>query len=178
MSKLDVFLWLTYCHSEVSRSSHWRCSLRTPRRLLLSFYNKILKNLKNVRQIKVQKRFIDGEKKQSMEQRETNANAKQRLTRVKGIGCFRRGTPSLMFGRILNATLSGKFSTTEVTQEDLELPLLLNSLDSHQTEKNKMKFWTDPTLLLPWRRTPYWVDKAKIVWVAGWWDPSLVLQAF
>ena len=84
-----------------------------------------------------------------MEQRETNANAKQRLTRVKGIGCFRRGTPSLMFGRILNATLSGKFSTTEVTQEDLELPLLLNSLDSHQTGKNKMKFWTDPTLLLP-----------------------------
>ena len=122
---------------------------RTPRRLLLSFYNKILKNLRNVRQTKVQKRFIDGEKKQSMEQRETNANEKQRLTRVKAVGCFRRRAPSLMFGRIVNATLPGKFSTTEVTQEDLELPWLLNSLDSHQTQKNKMKFWTDPTFLLP-----------------------------
>ena len=44
MSKLDVFLWLTVkCYSEVSRSSHRRCSIRTPflqgtsRRLLLSF---------------------------------------------------------------------------------------------------------------------------------------------
>ena len=122
---------------------------RTPRRLLLSFYNKILKNLRNVRQIKVQKRLIDGEKKQSLEQRETNANEKQRLTRVEAVGCFRRRAPSLMFGRILNATLPEKFSTTEVTQEDLELPWLLNSLDSHQTQKNKMKFWTDPMLLLP-----------------------------
>ena len=113
------------------------------------FLQQDTENLKNIRQIKVQKRFIDGEKKQSMEQRETNANDKQRLTRVKAVGCFRRRALSLMFGRILNGTLSVKFSTTEVTQEDLELPLLLNSLDSHQTQKNKMKFWTDPTLLLP-----------------------------
>ena len=56
--------------------------------------------------------------------------------------------PSLMFDRILNATLS-QVSTTGVTQENLELPLLPNSLDSHQTQNNKMKFWTDPTFLLP-----------------------------
>ena len=39
---------------------------------------------------------------------------------------------SLMFDRILNATLSEeKFSTTGVTQGNLELPLLPNSLDLH-----------------------------------------------
>ena len=72
MSKLDDFLWLTVkCYSEVSRSSHRRCSIRTPfpqntsRRLLLSFYKKILTNLKNFRQIKVQKRFIYGEKRKA-----------------------------------------------------------------------------------------------------------------
>ena len=67
----------------------------------------------------------------------------------KAVGCFCRGAPSLKFGRILNATLSEKVSTTGVTQENLELPLLPNSLDSHQTQNNKMKFWTDPTFLLP-----------------------------
>ena len=64
------------CYSEVFRSSHQSCSLRTPflqntsRRLLLSFYKKILTNLLIVKQTKVQKRFIYGEKKRSMEQRE------------------------------------------------------------------------------------------------------------
>ena len=44
--------------------------------------------------------------------------------RVKGFGCFRGRAPSLMFDRILNATLSEeKVSTTKVTQRDLELPL-------------------------------------------------------
>ena len=67
-SNLNVFLWLTYCHSEVSRSSDRRYSLRTPflqntsRRLLLNIYKKILTNLKNARQTKVQKGFIYGEK--------------------------------------------------------------------------------------------------------------------
>ena len=50
------------------------------------------------------------------------------------------GAPSLMFGGILNATLSEKVSTTGLTQENLELPLLPNSLDSHQTQNNKTKF--------------------------------------
>ena len=54
-----------------------------------------------------------------------------------------------MLGGILNATLSEKVSTTGVTQENLELPLLPNSLDSHQTQNNKTKFWTDPMFFLP-----------------------------
>ena len=40
-----------------------------------SFYEKILTSLKNVRQTKVQKILIYGEKKEIMEQRETNSNA-------------------------------------------------------------------------------------------------------
>ena len=52
--------------------------------------------------------------------------------RVKTIGCFRGGAVSLMFDRILNATLSEeKVSTTRVTEGNLELPLSPNSLDSH-----------------------------------------------
>ena len=65
-----------------------------------------------------------------------------------------------MFGMILNE----KVSTTGVTQENLELPLLPNSLDSHQTQNNKMKFWTDPTFLLFYfleGELTNWVDKAK-----------------
>ena len=69
--------------------------------------------------------------------------------RVQAVGCFCRGAPSLMFGGILNATLSEKVSTTGATHKNLEFPLLPNSLDSHQTQNNKMKFWTDPTFLLP-----------------------------
>ena len=68
---------------------------------------------------------------------------------VKAIGCFCKGAPSLIFDRILNATLSEKASTTGVTQENLELSLPPPPLDSHQAQKNKMKFWTDPTFLLP-----------------------------
>ena len=55
--------------------------------------------------------------------------------RVKLVGCFRRGALALMFDGILNVTLSEEVSTTGVTQENLELPLLPNSLDSHQTQK-------------------------------------------
>ena len=54
-----------------------------------------------------------------------------------------------MFGEILNATLSGKVSITGVIQENFELPVLPNSLDLHQTQNNEIKFWTDPTFLLP-----------------------------
>ena len=54
-----------------------------------------------------------------------------------------------MFGEILNATLSGKISITEVIQENLDLPQLPNSLDSHQTQNNEIKFWADPTFLFP-----------------------------
>ena len=44
--------------------------------------------------------------------------------RVKTVGCFCSGAPSLMFDGILNVTLSEeKFSTTGVTQGNLELLL-------------------------------------------------------
>ena len=53
--------------------------------------------------------------------------------RVKAVRCFPRGSPLLMFDWVLNATLSKeKVSTNRVTQGNLELPLPLNSLRSHQ----------------------------------------------
>ena len=59
-----------------------------------------------------------------------------------------------MFGGILNATLSEK------VHKNLEFPLLPNSLDSHQTQNNKIKFWTFYSLE---GELTHWVDKAKIV---------------
>ena len=59
-----------------------------------------------------------------------------------------REAPSLMFDGILNVSLP-EVSITRVTKENLEFPLPPNSLDSRQTQNNKMKFWTDPTILLP-----------------------------
>ena len=51
---------------------------------------------------------------------------------VKTVGCFHVGAVSLMFDRILNATLSEeKVSTTRVKEGNLELPLSPNSLDLH-----------------------------------------------
>ena len=67
----------------------------------------------------------------------------------KGRWLLWRGAPSLMFDGILNATPSEKVSISGVIQENLELPVSPNSLDSHQTQNNKMKFWADPTFLLP-----------------------------
>ena len=161
-SKLDVFLWLTVkCHSEVPRSSYQRCSIRTPflqntsRRLLLSFYKKIFTNVKNVRQTKVQKVFIYREKKESLEQRETNSNASY----------YNWRPGSDWWDGILNATLPEKVSTTGVIQENLELPLLPNSLDSHQTQNNEIKFWTDPRFYSLEGELANWVDKAKSVWL-------------
>ena len=49
--------------------------------------------------------------------------------RVKPVGCFRTGVPSLMFDGILNVTLSEEVSTTGVTQGNLELPLPPDSPD-------------------------------------------------
>ena len=45
-----------------------------------------------------------------------------------------------------------KISTTGVTQRNLEFPLPPNSLDSHQTQNNKMISWTEPPSLVPLRR--------------------------
>ena len=49
--------------------------------------------------------------------------------RVKLVGCFHPGAPSLMFDGILNVTLSEEVSTTGVTQGNLKLPLPPDSLD-------------------------------------------------
>ena len=58
------------------------------------------------------------------------------IQRVKPVGSFCRGVPSLMFDRILNVTLfDEEASTTDVTQVNLELPLPPDSLDSQQTQK-------------------------------------------
>ena len=95
-----------------------------------------------------QKKDLFTEKKRKAWNREKQPQMPVNV-RVKAIGCFCRGALSLMFDGILNETLSEKVSITGVTQENLELPLLPNSLDSHQIQDNKMKFWTDPTFLLP-----------------------------
>ena len=55
--------------------------------------------------------------------------------RVKRVVCFRTEALSLTFDRILNVTLPEKFSTTGVTQGNLELPQLPYPLDSHQKQK-------------------------------------------
>ena len=49
--------------------------------------------------------------------------------RVKPVGCFHTGAPSLMFDGMLNVTLSEEVSTTGVTQGNLKLPRLPYSLD-------------------------------------------------
>ena len=66
-----------------------------------------------------------------------------------------------MFHGILNATLSEKVFTTGVIQENFELPLLPNSLDSHQTQNNKMKSWTDPRFPSLEGKLTNLIDKAK-----------------
>ena len=54
-----------------------------------------------------------------------------------------------MFDSILNATLFEEVSTTGVTQGNLELSLPPDSLDSRQTQNNKMMSWTDPMSSFP-----------------------------
>ena len=68
-----------------------------------------------------------------------------------------------MFYGILNATLSDKVSTNGTAQKNLELSLPPHSLDSHQTQNNKMKFWTDPRFYSLEGELIHWVDKAKNV---------------
>ena len=54
----------------------------------------------------------------------------------------------MMFDGIVNATVP-EVSATGVTQENFELPLPSSFFDSHQTQNNNMKSWTDFTFLLP-----------------------------
>ena len=55
--------------------------------------------------------------------------------RLQAVGYFCRRAPSWMFDRILNATLSNN---------SIQLALPPNSLHLHQTQKQKIKSWTDP----------------------------------
>ena len=60
---------------------------------------------------------------------------------------------SLMFDRILNATVWEGFHHWGYTRESwTPPPVLPNSLYSHQTKNNTMKSWTDSTSPFPWRR--------------------------
>ena len=61
--------------------------------------------------------------------------AYQQLIRVKAVGCFCRGAPSMMFGGIVDATLSKKVSTTGATHKNLELSLVLLIQTKHKTIK-------------------------------------------
>ena len=76
MSKLDVFLRLDceVCRAPevLSKNTFSKEHLQTT---ASEFLQKDITNLKHVRQKKVQKWFIYREKKQSMEQRETNSSA-------------------------------------------------------------------------------------------------------
>ena len=64
--------------------------------------------------------------------------------RVKAVGCFGKGAPSLMFDRIMNWTPSEEnVSIAGVTQGNLELLLRPNSPDSPKHKYKKMKSRTD-----------------------------------
>ena len=68
------------------------------------------------------------------------------VTVTEGPPAVFAGELSQMFDGILNEALHEKFSTTGVTQENLDVPLPPNSLDSHQAQTNKIKFLAGPTL--------------------------------
>ena len=148
MSKWDLFLWLTVkCYSEVSTNRYW----------------KIFFKMSDKRKYK--KDSFTWEKRKPWN-RETNSNtdyfnwgpSMQRRIRVRAVGCFCRGAPSLIFDGIVNATVS-EISTTAVAQKNFELPLPPSSLDSHQTQNNKVKFWTDSTFPFPWRRRTHLLER-------------------
>ena len=104
--------------------------------------------------------------------------------RVKAVGCFRGGAMSLMFDRILNATLSEeKFSIFGVTQGNLKLLLPTDSL------KHKTIRWylgLTPCLHFLEEELIHLVDNAKNVWLivgqlpkkSGWWDAPLGLRDY
>ena len=57
------------------------------------------------------------------------------VTVTEGLPAVFAGELSQMFDGILNEALHEKVSTTGVTQENLDVPLPPNSLDSHQKHK-------------------------------------------
>ena len=74
--------------------------------------------------------------------------------RVKPVGCFGRGAPSLIFDGILNVMLClRRFPPLGLHKGSLISPSLL-ILFIHTKDKNiKMKSWTDPVSSFPSRGT-------------------------
>ena len=114
---------------------------------------------------------------------------------VKGVGCFCRGAPSLMFDRILNATLRRfpplgldkrislslclSLSLSLSLSPSLYLSLCLLILLIHTKNKTiRWNFALTPRFYSLEGELIHWVDKAKNVWLiagqlpikAGWWD--------
>ena len=100
--------------------------------VIVKFLQKDIEKFKeNVGQTKVKKDSFKGKKrKHGTEGNELKwqflwLNPLQRLIMVKAVGYFWMGAPSLVFGGILNATLSEKASTTGVHKTILNSPCLL-----------------------------------------------------
>ena len=100
--------------------------------------------------------------------------------RVKAVGCFRGGAPSLIFDRILNATLSEEGVSTTGFNSHCLLILLIHT--KHKTIKWCLRM--TPRLHLLEGALIHWVDKAKNMWPIvkqfpikiGWWDAPLGLR--
>ena len=97
----------------------------------------------NVRQTKVQKNSFTEKTRKACNR---GKRTQMPVTVTEGLPAVFAGELSQMFDGILNEALHEKVSTTGVTQENLDVPLPPNSLDSHQTQTNKIKFWAGPTL--------------------------------
>ena len=105
---------------------------------------------------------------------------------------FHWGASPLMFGRILNATLSNNFLQLLEGLRWSSSPLVLGIFDSpdpqiswytRNTKATRYDYRLTPRLRFLEGEPIHWVDKAKNVWIvgrlpikAGWWDVSLALQ--
>ena len=132
-----------------------------------------------------------------MEQRETNSNASYSNWRPSsgwGLAGLAAGWLSLQSSSVTDVCQDDQCKTFSVweglhywgyTRKSWS-PLLLNSLDSDQTQTNKMKFWTDPTFYSLEGELTHRLDKAKIVWLivgqlpikTGWWYAPFALRDF
>ena len=113
---------------------------------------------------------IYGEKKESMERRETNSNASYCNWRpstdwwgLRQLAVFAGELHHWCLRRLLMRLFLRRFPLLGLRKRILNSPCLLMPLINTK-QKNKMKFRTDSLFLLPWRRTLgiHWVDKAKM----------------
>ena len=125
----------------------------TSRWLLLSFHKKILTNLKNVRQMKVQKRFIYGKKRKAWNRGKptqmsvTITESLAAIDKSRLWFCLRR-LPSLdLYKRILNS------------------PCFLILLIPTKHKTMRWNFGLTPRFYSLEGALIHWVDKAKIGWL-------------